>query len=257
MVAPQVALIAAAAVGGLALVAVGAWAPLVTLLSVRMFGDAGTAVGTSRPSPWARSPWPSSLWRWWRRCRGEAGRSCSPIYCFLALSVGWAAVGYGDASGFAREWLRLASVAALAILAISAAQRAGSIERLLRIALSTAAIPAFVALGQFGTGHLCRGQTSVRHLLAPERCRGGLRIRAPDLARPGSAHAAPARLGPRPPLLRRGLHDPQPRLARGDDDRRPRAHALPAARRQARPPRRRDHRRPPRSSRSRRSAPSG
>jgi len=154
VVAPQVALIAAAAVSGLALVAVGAWAPLVTLLSVRMFGDVGAIVGHVATFAVGALAVAIVALALVAPLQGRGRSVLVTIYTLLALSVGWAAVGYGDASGFAREWLRLGSVAALAILALSVAQRAGSIERLLRIALATAVIPAFVALAQFGTGHV-------------------------------------------------------------------------------------------------------
>src|SRR5262249_40922180 len=65
------------------------------------------------------------------------------------VSAFYAAFLWGDGSWFAREWLRLASVAAIGVLAVSAAQTVGSVDRALRIVVAAAGIPPVVALGPF------------------------------------------------------------------------------------------------------------
>src|SRR5205823_5143038 len=80
------------------------------------------------------------------------------VYALVGLSAAYAAFLFGDGSGFAREGLRLASVAAIGVLAVSAAQTFGSIERALRMVVAAGVVPAFVALAQFlGAGRPAAG----------------------------------------------------------------------------------------------------
>jgi len=158
VVAPQAALIVAAAVGGLGLVVVGAWPPLLALLYVRMYGDVSGSLGRYADFALGAIAVAVVVLAVTVPLRDRGRGALVAVYALLALSVAYAAFSFGDASGFAREWLRLASVAAIGVLAVSAAQKVGSIERALRIAVAAAVIPALVALAQFaGVGQLAAG----------------------------------------------------------------------------------------------------
>jgi O-antigen ligase len=158
VVAPQAALVVAAAIGGLGLVALGAWPPLLALLSVRMYGDVAGAIGRYADIACAGLAVAAVLLALTTPLRGRGRGALVAVYVLLALSVAHAAIRYGDASGFTREWLRLASVAALGVLAVSAAQSGRPLERSLRIAVAAVAVPAVVALAQFtGIGQLGAG----------------------------------------------------------------------------------------------------
>jgi O-antigen ligase len=164
VVAPQAALIFAAAVGGLGLVAVGAWPPLLALLYVRMYGDVSGAVGRYADFALGALAVAVVVAALAVPLRARGRGALVAVYVLLGLSAAYAAVRFGDASGFTREWLRLASVAAIGVLAVSAAQTIGSIERALRIVAAAAVVPALVALGQFaGVGHGGRAYGTFSH----------------------------------------------------------------------------------------------
>ena len=155
---PHLALAGVAVVGGLALLAVGAWAPLVALLWIRMYGDVGDALGRYSSDAVGAFAVAVVVLALVTEVRGRARTSLVAIYVLLGGSIAYAATRYGDTSGFVKEWLRLASIAALAVLALAAGQRAGTVDRYLRIAVLAAAIPAVVAIAQFaGVGHLAAG----------------------------------------------------------------------------------------------------
>jgi O-antigen ligase len=155
VVAPQAALVLAAAVGGLGLVALGAWPPLLALLSIRMYGDVAGPIGRYADIACGGLAIAAVVLSLAAPLRGRGRGALAAVYGLLALSIAYAALRYGDTSGFTREWLRLASVAALGALAVSAAQHGAALERSLRIVVAAAVIPAVVALAQFaGVGHL-------------------------------------------------------------------------------------------------------
>ena len=159
VVAPQAALVVAAAISGLGLLVLGAWPPLLALLSIRMYGDVAGTIGRYADIACAGLAVAAVMLALATPLRERGRGVLVAVYVLLAASAAFAAVRYGDASGFTREWLRLASIFALGVLAVSAAQSGRAIERSLRIAVAAVAVPAVVALAQFaGIGQLAAGQ---------------------------------------------------------------------------------------------------
>jgi O-antigen ligase len=159
VVAPQAALVIAVAIGGLGLVALGAWPPLLALLVARMYGDVAGPIGRYADIASGGLAVAVVVLAVAVPLRDRGRGALVAVYVLLAVSIAYAASEYGDASGFTREWLRLASIAALAVLAASAAQAKGGIERSLRFVLAAVVVPAVVALAQFaGVGQLAAGQ---------------------------------------------------------------------------------------------------
>ena len=158
VVAPTLAVSCAAVVAGLSLLVVGAWPPLVALLSVRMYGDVSGSVGHYADLVVGALAVAVVVLALVVPVSGRVRTTLVAVYVLLAASTFFASTRYGDLSWFVREWLRLASMCAIGVLALSAAQTVGSIERYLRIAVMTAGVPALIALAQFaGVGHLSPG----------------------------------------------------------------------------------------------------
>src|SRR5262249_9166472 len=157
--APQAALVVAAAISGLGLVVLGAWPPLLALRSVRMYGGVPGTIGRYADIACAGLAVAAVMLALATPIRERGRGALVAVYVLLAASVAFAAVRYGDASGFTREWLRLASIFSLGVLAVSAAPSGRAPERALRIAVAAVAGPAVVALAQFvGVGQLAAGE---------------------------------------------------------------------------------------------------